>query len=628
MKKYSHKNVRVIAALIFCIFITAFLYLYQNYYIFAAYAEHGIIMSKTDTADGFKYDVYIDGKPMTLETKNKEIDLKPGVADFKYRKKYIVKFVNYVEPLHEKIMSRSSSAVELEIAGAIKYSGVFTVYNITGKDISVKSPDAIIVGASNVRMYKDKKGSIKTAIIDGDTPFNIMRVGIKNEDFSSLSHDSLEFMSDGALRVEDKKAGLHMDIPAKSNVMLSPSPDGIIVSSKEVTNTYKNRLYVYSLDNQTFTKILSYKRSYGNPSYRGKFEITCTSGKLNLINEVPLESYLCQVVPSEMPPSFGLEALKAQAVAARTYAVSDLLSSRFASIGFHVDDSTMSQVYNNYSENALANRAINETKGLVLKYNGELVDAKYYSTSHGYGANSDEIWSSNGKFPGNKSPYFMVKSYLIDGKEYNLSSEEEASRFFKDWTLKGYDSNSPYFRWKVTFTKDELKNTIEKNLPLTYKDQKDYILTLNNGKYESREIPEGCIGNLTNLEVIKRGDGGAIMELVITGTKGTYKVMKELNVRYVLRPRKSDTGFDKDIVIKRIKSADIKNSSLLPSAFMVFDINRDTGGQITDVTFYGGGYGHGVGMSQYGAGYLSSKGYSFVNILKTYYKDVSIEKLY
>jgi SpoIID/LytB domain protein len=201
-------------------------------------------------------------------------------------------------------------------------------------------------------------------------------------------------------------------------------------------------------------------------------------------------------------------------------------------------------------------------------------------------------------------------------------------RFYKDWDIKGYDSNSPYFRWKVSFTKDELENTIEKNLPLVYKDQKNYILTKTKDGFVSKDIPSNPIGNLLDIKVLKRGKGGNIMELLIVGDNGTYKIIKELNVRYVIRPRKSDTGSNKDVLINRIKGDDLKNASMLPSAFFTFDIEKDSDGKLKNVTLYGGGYGHGVGMSQYGAAYLSKEGYPFDKILKTYYKDINIEKIY
>ena len=111
-----------------------------------------------------------------------------------------------------------------------------------------------------------------------------------------------------------------------------------------------------------------------------------------MINEVGMEDYLLQVLPSEMPESFGLEALKAQAVAARTYALNDYFHSRFKKEGFHVIDDTRSQMYNNVDENPTSTKAIKETYGQVMLYEGKPIDAKYYSTSSGYGAAAHNIW--------------------------------------------------------------------------------------------------------------------------------------------------------------------------------------------------------------------------------------------
>lgn len=622
------KKYRLFISLIFIFSLLVFYYLYSHYLILTDYIEHGVITKKTDLGSSFKYEIYVDGKPISLTTKGKLIDLnEEAVVNLKHRKSIIVKFIGYVEPLKEKIMSKTQSIFELEYSGFIDISGELSAYKQSNKDFSRVGLNSIIVGAENISIYKDNRGHIRTLIQHGDTVLDFMRVGIKNQGFQSLAHDKIEFVSGGGLKVVDKQNEKIIDVPPKAALTLIASKKGITVTSPAGQLLIENRAYVYPADDNALISILSFKRGYGIPSYRGFFEITASSGALKLINEVKLDNYLYQVVPSEMPSSFGLEALKAQAVAARTYAVSDLLSGRYAAEGFHVDDSTMSQVYNNIQENSYATRAVEETSGLVMKYKDQLVEAMYYSTSHGYGANAEEIWSSDGNFPGTKKPYLSAISYILDGSQYNLSSEEDAHKFFKDWSLKSYDSHSPYFRWRTVFTGEELKNTIEKNLPIIYERQKNYILTLHNGEFESKKIDEHSIGTLVDMRVTKRGEGGNIMELVIEGTGGTYKIVKELNVRYVLRPRKSDTGSDRDILIKRIKGSDLSNASLLPSAFMVFDINKKDDGSIIDVTFHGGGYGHSVGMSQYGAGYLSSKGYTFDSILKTYYRGITIEKL-
>jgi SpoIID/LytB domain len=627
--KIAAKNRFSLILIAILLFIAAlFILLYNTYIIFVKNVEHGVIVNKVDQGKNFRYEVYVDGKQYFFNTRDKTMDLNTGVANFKYRNGTIVKFTGYVQPVNEKIMSRASSSIELEYSGKMNLSKGASVYKMSEKSISPGSLYSILVGAKNINVYKDKTGKIKTIIMNGETVTDTIRVGIKNQGFQSFQHDRLEFVSPGNIKMEDKRDNKSINVSPGVKITVTPSNNDIMVQTGSENYSFKNRVYISSQDRGSMINVQSFSRGYGQPSYRGFFEITCTSGKLELINEVDLENYLYQVVPSEMPSSFGLEALKAQAVAARTYALSDLYSGRYAAEGFHVDDSTMSQVYNNSKENSITTQAINESRGLVMKYDGSLVDAKYYSTSHGYGANSSEIWSDNGKFPGTDKPYLDVENYLVNKEKYDLSSEKDAEAFFKNWNLKSYDSNSPYFRWKCTLSRDELKNTIEKNLPITYQDQKNYILTLINNTFESRDIPQNCLGDLTDIKVTKRGQGGNIMELTIWGTKGTYKVIKELNVRYVLRPRKSDTGSDNDILIKRIKGDDLKNNSLLPSAFMVLDIARDNANAIKSVTFYGGGYGHGVGMSQYGAGYLSSKGYTFDKILNIYYKGINLEKEY
>nr|WP_237690925.1 SpoIID/LytB domain-containing protein [Paenibacillus caui] len=387
---------------------------------------------------------------------------------------------------------------------------------------------------------------------------------------------------------------------------------------------------------------MTFKRAYGNPLYRGTLEISLTAAtdKLTLINDVTLEQYLYQVVPSEMPASFGKEALKAQAVAARTYALSDYYSSRFADRGFHIDDSTLSQVYNNSAENETTNQAVNETAGLIMKSGSDLVDARFYSTSGGFGASKHEVWSDLGSttFPGTPVPYLMAKSYTYDPAqadrmlELDTSSEEALNAFYKNLSYTGYDSDSLYFRWKISMTRQELEATINKNLGTRYAADPAFILTRQaDGSFASAPIPPEGIGTLQNLYVAKRGAGGNALELVIEGTTGTYKIVKEFNIRFTIRPSKTYT-LGSDILAYRARGGSqdydpagtLKNPSILYSAFFTMDLAKDAEGAVTGVTFYGGGNGHGVGMSQYGASMLGMKGWTFDQILNAYYSNMQL----
>lgn len=102
-----------------------------------------------------------------------------------------------------------------------------------------------------------------------------------------------------------------------------------------------------------------------------------------MVNELPLENYLCKVVPSEMPASYQKEALKAQAICARSYAYRQIMDYAYPEYQAHVNDSTDYQVYNNSASQQAATEAVQETAGKVLKYNGNIITAYYYSTSCG-----------------------------------------------------------------------------------------------------------------------------------------------------------------------------------------------------------------------------------------------------
>ncbi len=125
------------------------------------------------------------------------------------------------------------------------------------------------------------------------------------------------------------------------------------------------------------------------PVYEGKLEIRKTQQGLLVINELPLETYLCYVVPSEMPSEYPQEALKAQAVCARTYARKQMLEGRAKEFFADVDDSVSYQVYNNQGRTTATDSAVKETAGIVMRRDGEILDARYYSTSCGMSLNMD-----------------------------------------------------------------------------------------------------------------------------------------------------------------------------------------------------------------------------------------------
>lgn len=125
--------------------------------------------------------------------------------------------------------------------------------------------------------------------------------------------------------------------------------------------------------------------------YRGAMELRTAGSRLTVVNQVPLEQYLYGVVPAEMNPGWPLESLKAQAVAARTYAIAKL--GQFASHGFDLRPNTENQVYRGAGvETVPSNSAVDETRGQVLTYAGHVIPAYFHSCSGGYTETSAAVW--------------------------------------------------------------------------------------------------------------------------------------------------------------------------------------------------------------------------------------------
>ncbi|MBP3925405.1 SpoIID/LytB domain-containing protein [bacterium] len=134
--------------------------------------------------------------------------------------------------------------------------------------------------------------------------------------------------------------------------------------------------------------------SIKNKWYRGIIKIQNKNGKLTVINDVPLEDYIKGVVPSEMPSGWNVEALKAQAIAARSYAMSNL--GKRSSLGFDLYDTPEDQAYGGASaETSKTNQAVNDTKDIVLIYDMKIICAYYSASAGGQSVSADKAWGSN-----------------------------------------------------------------------------------------------------------------------------------------------------------------------------------------------------------------------------------------
>lgn len=204
---------------------------------------------------------------------------------------------------------------------------------------------------------------------------------------------------------EDKKAlynqiRVKLSNPDKNDFDIYFS-DKFSINNEEITNKKKinvkyidNKIYI---DNDEFEKVdISNKgiMTIGNNKYYGDIYIKQVDSKLQIVNFVDIEKYLLGVVPYEMPSSFPLEALKAQTVIARSYAQTNINRNKK---DFDLYDDTRSQVYSGIPKSRLSNveKAIKETKGEVITYNGRVIDALFHSYSGGYTASAKEVYGND-----------------------------------------------------------------------------------------------------------------------------------------------------------------------------------------------------------------------------------------
>lgn len=419
-----------------------------------------------------------------------------------------------------------------------------------------------------------------------------VRVGIGNSSFSTYVYKTIGIYGTDYLDVYNDGSLVEKFSPNK-NVNVTLQDDGTYKLTEDDGTEIAN--VAGPLRFTSFGGCLGVKdlKRAGKPAlYHGSFEIVKTSdGKqFNLINRLGVEEYLRGVVPNEMPVNFGLEALKAQSVAARNYVLSPRSKS---SANYDVVDSVASQVYfGANTEKELSNRAVSETEGLVALYDWDLILAQYSSTAGGYTESYSHAFSDplTKSFPSSEKPYLKAKPDILSQKP--LNNDEDALEFYKS-SPDAYDIRSPYYRWTREWSADELKKVLESTLVVQSKTG-----------FVSPLFKQGDkLDDLVELKVKRRGDSGKVVELEIITKSQTYKVYKELIVRRLLT----------------------KDGKALPSANVAFENAQDNDGNLVSVKAYGGGFGHGVGMSQYGAGFMGTELHlSFDKILQHYYTGIVI----
>ena len=303
--------------------------------------------------------------------------------------------------------------------------------------------------------------------------------------------------------------------------------------------------------------------------YGKKFYLIKDSyGSWTLIQKLSFDDYLRGVLPYEIGSNSPIEALKAQAIIARTWAIYN--ADRFKSDNYHLCITTQCQVYKpSLNNNLNIENAIRETTNMIMTYNGNPVNAFYHASNGGISAPASESWEMK------DYPYFLTKYDFIGGgnNKFNSFNKNEKSlrNFIFDKNNKYLGSKHYLFRWTKKIASTQIINLINKQNSSFQKDK------------------------TIDLKIIERGKSGRVIKLEIRQSGRLEPLI-----------------LNKDDIRKYLK--------FLPSNLFIIDkLNDDFW------VFTGGGFGHGVGLSQSGAIEMANLGFNYKRILDHYYEGANIE---
>lgn len=514
--------------------------------------------------------IFSEGFFVTLPVNTLSVQFHNEIADLHISNGGITKISTKKEMIQGKILSVREDEIELEGYGLLPCSNMFRFYETHGT-YEEKSKEALVVGYEQAQFIV-AEGEVCAAVLKAPLVVENIRVLIKTTDHAQLFHPSITIRAQGEYEISygEKTIPLHDG----QEVCL----DG---ESEYLQNT---RARIAPKSENARLAVLSIERGYGTPVYAGVLEVTKEAEGLALINELDLETYLYSVVPSEMPANYEIEALKAQAVCARSYAYRQILLNGYAVYGAHVDDSVSYQVYNNLTTNEKVIRAVNETAGEVLKFGDEIAITYYFSTSCGHTTN-ETIWESGSV----ENTYLSGKLLNDQGECLDLRKEEVFREFILNESHETYDCGESWYRWELTVPIEQLTDNVN-------------------------QISD--IGKVTDISVIERNEGGVVQKISVEGEHGQVEIPYEFSIRSVLN--------GKGQTIKRNHAKDVVAGAMLPSGYFVLD-RVENQGKLTGFRIRGGGFGHGVGMSQNGANHMAEKGKNYEEILSLFYEGTRLE---
>ncbi len=350
-------------------------------------------------------------------------------------------------------------------------------------------------------------------------------------------------------------------------------------------------------------------------TYQGDLIFIKENENIRFINQLDLEDYLCSVISSEMRSTSSIELLKAHTIISRSWLLAQIDKSKAPKkeqipscnetdterikwydredhTTFHVCADDHCQRYQGITRilSPLAQEAVTATKGLVLMYDDKICDARYYKCCGGITERFDSAWEpinypylqavrdddNKNIEPIDLTQEDQAKSWIMGQPSAfcNVQDQKILSQVLNDFDQSTHD----FYRWQVTYSQEELSELIKKRSGIDF-------------------------GQIKSMTPLSRGTSGRIYRLKIEGTKRTFIIGKELEIRKAL-----------------------SSSHLYSSAFIIeYGKLKDELPQ--NFTFHGAGWGHGVGLCQIGAAVMADKGYTYEEILQHYFKNSQLKNL-
>lgn len=522
-----------------------------------------------------RMEVYIGGTVREFPLEDAVEEEAGGVlADVSLKDGKIRKLSLKKDTIEGKVLAVRDNAIEIEGYGNVAITDDFKVYKTYGTVKEARKKD-ILVGYDIQKFVVEDKRICAALLVKSFDARNI-RVLLMDTGFQSIFHDTVTLKCSVPMKVVLGDYEFTVEAGEKFTVF-----DG-----DERLRRSDRRFIIEPEDPTKSIDVTTIERGQGTPSYQGTLEISQEKEGLLLLNDLDVEDYLTRVVPSEMPASYEMEALKAQAVCARTYAYRQIKANAYSQYGAHVDDSTNYQVYNNTASSERTDTAVMETYGQMVFYGDNPAETYYFSTSCGH-TTDGTIWGADQS----AVPYLKGVS-LTDGRTVmkELRDNESFEKFIRDKDAETYDSTFPMYRWETKITNRSLEEKIT------------------------------GIGEIQALAVTERGTGGIAKKLKVYGSEGETVISGESQIRSTLGST--------ELVYKKNDGKTLTGWSNLPSAYIAIDETaRDEESGLRTFTIWGGGYGHGVGMSQNGAQQMAREGMDYEDILTFFYDGVEIREL-